>query len=135
MRIVSRLVAATAVAAIAATGVAGAANAPSVSKQQFIVGTAPLTIPGTGVKKGDWMGSKARLVYRDVTLTKGQQVRLTLRASGDRRIRGLAEPEGQKVGFAVVKTHYPGSKRVTVRMFAAPKAHGEVSGRIYALTR
>jgi hypothetical protein len=101
---------------------------------QWIAGTAPLTIPGTGVQKGEWMGSKAKLVYRDVTLEAGQSTRLTLRADGARRVRGLALSGLGNVRFVVVDRRYAGRRRVTVRVWAAPRTQGEVTTRIYALT-
>src|SRR5439155_7971927 len=50
----TRITTATAaVAALASAGVATAAEAPVISAQKVLAGkTAPLTIPGTGVKKG-----------------------------------------------------------------------------------
>jgi hypothetical protein len=125
----------TAIAVLGAAGVAGAAEAPVVSDQQWIAGTAPVTIPGTGVQKGEWMGSKAKLVYRDVTLEAGQSTRLTLRADGARRVRGLALSELGNVRFVVVDRRYAGRRKVTVRAWAAPRTQGEVTTRIYALTR
>ncbi|HEY3190933.1 MAG TPA: hypothetical protein VGJ70_25805 [Solirubrobacteraceae bacterium] len=132
----TRIIASAAVAALASAGVATAAEAPTVSAQKTMAGkTAPLTIPGTGVKKGARLPAGARIVYRDVTLTKGQKPTLTLRAPAGKRLRGLAPTEGG-VGFVVVRpASYTGKRAVTVRAYAAPKATGEVTGRIYALAR
>jgi hypothetical protein len=123
----------TAVLGLAAT--AGAAEAPGVSKQRWIAGHAPLTIPGTGVQKGEWMGSRAKLVYRDVTLEAGQKARVTLRADGNRRVRGLAIAKLGTMRFVALDTHYPGRRQVSVRAWLAPRTKGEVTTRIYALTR
>jgi hypothetical protein len=126
----------TAIAALATAGVAGAAEAPVVSEQHFVAGKAPLTIPGTGVKKGEYMGAKAQLVFRNVTLEGDQEVRLSLRARNGRTIRGLAIPEGSKVSFQPVDRGYVGDRRVVVTAEVAPTAGDEeVTGRIYALTR
>jgi hypothetical protein len=124
-------------AALAATGVAGAAEAPVVSDQQFIAGAAPLTIPGTGIQQGEWMGSRARLLYRDVTLEGDQQVRLTLRAPKGRKIRGLAVGEGTKVSFTAVTRRYAGKRSVVVRAQLAGRHadDGEITGRVYALAK
>jgi hypothetical protein len=126
-------IATTAVLGVAAT--AGAAEAPVVSDQQWIAGHAPVTIPGTGVRKGEWMGAKAKLVYRDVTLEAGQKARVTLRADGTRRVRGLAVAKLGKLRFVALDTRYPGRRQVTVRAWVAARTHGEVTTRIYALTR
>ncbi len=124
------------VAALAAAGVAGAAEAPVVSEQQFIVGKAPLTIPGTGVKKGEYMGAKGQLVFRNVTLEGDQQVKLTLSGRNGRTIRGLAAAQGTKLSFQPVDKDYVGDRRVVVTAQVAPTAgDDEVTGRIYALTR
>ena len=126
----------TMIGALASAGLAGAAEAPVVSKQQFIAGEAPVTVPGTGVKKGEWMGGRAVLVYRDVTLEGDQEVRLTLWARKGQRIRGLAVDERTKVGFKTLTDDYAGKKKVVVQAFLHRGARGgEATNRIYALSR
>lgn len=127
------------VAAVVAVDIGSAAQAPTVSAQKVYAGvTAPVTVPGTGLKKGATIPKGARLVYRDVSVTSGQAVRFTFKATGHRKLRGLVPADGTatKVGFAVVRPdRYAGKISVLVRAFAAPKAKGRVSGRIYAYTR
>ena len=131
-----RILSIAAVSALAATGVAAAADAPVVSEQASLYGTAPVTIAGTGVHKGDWMGSKAHLVDRDVTLAGRQRVTITLRAPAGRRVRGLALDEGSTVGFTALDRHYGGRRRVRVRVYAAnARGNAEVTGRVYAYVR
>ena len=135
---IKRSISITAAAAtLAATGVAGAAEAPVVSKQHSLFGTATVTVPGTGVQQGEWMGSKAHLVFRDVTLEGDQQARVLLRAPAGKTLRGLAIAEGGDIGFRVEKPRrYAGRKQVTVRVQLAPHAgDGESTGRIYALVK
>jgi hypothetical protein len=136
MTITRKLAAATTVALLAASGVAAAADAPVVGAQKTSSAkTAPLTIPGTGVKKGERLPSGARLVYRDVTLEGKQTATFTIKAPAGKRLRGLVPTEGQ-VGFAVVdRGSYVGHQKVKVRTFAARNATGEISGRIYGLAR
>jgi hypothetical protein len=136
MTITQKLAAATSVALLAASGVAAAADAPVVSAQQTSSAkTAPLTIPGTGIKKGERLPSGARLIYRNVTLEGSQTATFTLKAPSGKRLRGLA-PKSSDVGFVVVdKGSYVGRTKVKVRSFANPNADGEVSGRIYGLVR
>jgi hypothetical protein len=126
---------AAATAALAVTGVAGAAEAPVVSKQQFIAGAAPLTIPGTGIQQGEWMGSKARLLYRDVTVEGRQRATVILRAPKGLRIRGLAIQGGptSQLGFVAVTKSYPGKRQVVVRAWSRDR--DEATGRIYALAK
>ncbi len=100
--------------------------------------TAPLTIPGTGVKKGERLPSGARLIYRDVTLEGKQQAsRVVLRAPAGKTIRGLAVREGDQVGFVVTdKGNYVGRKQVASRAYSNPRAGaGEHTGRLYGLVR
>jgi opacity protein-like surface antigen len=133
-----RLLAATASTfALSAGAVAAAADAPVVSKQQSVAGTALVTVPGTGVHKGDWMGSRAVLVFRDVTLEGRQRVRVTLRAPQGKRLRGLATAEGERVAFVALDRRYAGKRRVVVRasLSGAARLAGEHTGRIYALAR
>jgi hypothetical protein len=134
--ITRKLAATTAVALLAASGVAAAADAPVVGAQKTSSAkTAPLTIPGTGVKKGERLPSGARLIYRDVTLEGKQTTTLTLKAPAGKRLRGLV-PSAGKVGFTVAgKGSYVGHTKVSLRSFADPNATGEVSGRIYGLVR
>ena len=136
MTITSKLAAATSVALLAASGVAAAADAPVVSAQHTSSATrAPLTIPGTGIQKGERLPRGARLIYRDVTLEGKQTVTFTLKAPAGKRLRGLVPKTGD-VGFVVAdKGSYVGRRKVKVRSVANPKAVGEVSGRIYGLVR
>ena len=134
----NRLIAtASAVALLGSAGVATAAEAPVVSAQKTLSGSkAPVTVPGTGVKKGERLPKGARIVFRDVTLQGTQQVRLTLKAPAGKKLRGLAVRENDKVGFVVVhKGSYVGQAKVQVRAYAAPKTEDEATGRIYALVR
>jgi hypothetical protein len=129
--------AAAAAAAPATTALAAAPPAPVVSKQVVSARTtAPLTIPGTGVKQGARLPHGDRLVFRTVTLEKGQKVRVTLRAPAHMTLRGVAAG-GATVGFTVVRpVHYVGRREVIVRAFVAPKAKsGAHTGRIWALVR
>ena len=133
-----RTLAATAAALVATAGVATAAEAPAVSSQHTSASRfAPVTIPGTGVHKGARLPSGARIVYRDVTLAKGQEVRLQVHAPSGKTLRGLAVRDLDTVGFVVVsKGSYTGRKAVTVRAFGAKAAgDGALTGRIYALVR
>lgn len=133
----AQLITVTAVAgALAATGVAAAADAPVVSKQHFTAGYALVDVPGTGVRQGDWLGSKAKMVYRDVTLERGQKVRVTLRAHKGQRIRGLGIADNHRISFKALDREYAGKRSVTVRATVAPHAgDGEVTERIYALSK
>jgi hypothetical protein len=137
MTITRKLAAATTVALLAASGVAAAADAPVVGAQKTSSAkTAPLTIPGTGVHKGDRLSGGARLVYRDVALTGRQTVKLTMKAPAGKRLRGLTPSQGADVGFIVLdKGNYAGRKKVRIRAYANPKADGRVEGRIYGLVR
>ncbi len=134
--ITRRLAAATSVALLAASGVAAAADAPIVSVQKTSTATtAPLTIPGTGIQKGERLPGGARLVYRDVTLEGAQTATFHIKAPAGKRLRGLA-PKANAVGFTVVdKGDYTKRGKVKVRAFAAPHADSEVTGRIYGLVR
>jgi hypothetical protein len=126
-----------ATAALASAATAAAATAPTVSPQHaWTSATTPLTVPGTGLKRGNKIPKGARLIYREVSISKGQKIQFRINATGGRRLRGLAVSDIQQVGFAVVKpAHYPGKTSVLVRAFPAPKVKGRVIGRIYALTR
>jgi hypothetical protein len=137
MTIIRKITAATALVALAGSGVAAAADAPIVSRQHTSTArTAPTTIPGTGIQKGEKLPSGARLVYRTVTLEGRQTAKLTLRAPAGKRIRALVPQEGSDVGFVVTtKGSYVGRTAVTLRAYKNPKAGGEVSGRIYGLAR
>lgn len=133
----TRLAAAIAVAVVLVpTAVAAAATTPAVHKE--VISTrriAPLTVEGTGVKKGARLARGEELVFRTVTLEKGQKVRLTLGAPRGMTLRGLVPSPSSAVGFDVVKpVPYVGRSSVTIRAFTFPKATaGKHSGRIWAL--
>jgi hypothetical protein len=136
MTITRKLAAATSTALLVTAGVAAAAGAPIVSAQHTSTATkAPITIPGTGIQKGERLPSGARLIYRDVTLEGKQKVTFTLKAPAGKRLRGLV-PGSSDVGFVVVgKGSYAGHTTVKVRSFGNPRTAGEVTGRIYGLVR
>jgi hypothetical protein len=123
------------VASLAMTGVAAAAAPPSVSKERTWTGAkAPLTIPGTGVKKDARLPRGDRIVFRTVTLAEGQKLDLTITAPAGKRLRGLAVAETARVAFTVVSPrNYVGHRSVKVKAFAAPHQTGTHSGRIFAL--
>ncbi len=137
MTITRKLTAATAVFAIAATGVAAAADAPTVSSQKTSASRyAPVLIPGTGIKKGEALPKGAKVVYRDVKITAGQEVTITLRAPEGKRVKALAERDTRHVGFGVLgRSPYYGRKSITVKVFAERDMPREVTERVYALAR
>jgi hypothetical protein len=108
-----------------------------VSRQRAWTGaTAPLTVPGTGVKKGARLPRGERIVYRTVTLTRGQKVAVELTAPAGKRLRGLAVAENGRVGFTVVSPrHYVGRRSVEVKAFAVAHTSGAHAARIFALVR
>jgi hypothetical protein len=132
-----QLITVTAVAgALAAGSVASAADAPVVSKQTWTAGYALADFPGTGFEQGEWLGSKAKMVSRQVTLERGQKARLTLRAEKGQRIRGLGATENQKLNVVAVDRDYAGKRSVTVRVTVNRNAgDGEVTERVYALSK
>ena len=120
------------------SGVAAAASSPVVSKEVVSTRmTAPLTIPGTGVKQGARLPRGARLIFRSVTLEKGQRVSMVLRAPAHTTLRGLVPANGAAIAFTVQRPmHFVGRRAVTVRASVAPKAGaGEHTARIWALVR
>lgn len=128
---------AAAITSLATTGVAAAAT-PPVSKEVVATRrTAPLTIPGTGVKKGARLPRGARLVFRTVTLGRGRHVTLTLRAPAHTALRGLAPSSSRAIAFTVVRPkHFVGRKAVVLRAVASPAAgRGVHRARIWALVR
>jgi hypothetical protein len=128
------VVAVTATSLVGA-GAASAATNPVVSKEMTSSLTrAPLTIPGTGVKKGARLPRGDRLVSRTVRLEKGHRVRFVMRAPKGKTLRGLA-PSGTAIDFNVVRPlHYVGHRAVTVRASVAPAAKaGRHTGRMWAL--
>ena len=97
-----------------------------------------MTIPGTGVKRGERLPSGARIVYRDVTLEGKQTVgRVVLRAPAGKTIRGLAvarrRPGRLRRDRRAATTS--GRKQVASRAYVNRKASGEHTGRLYGLVR
>ena len=94
-------------------------------------------IPGTGVKQGARLPRGARLIFRTVTLEKGQRVSMVLRAPAHTTLRGLVPANGAAIAFTVQRPmHFVGRRAVTVRASVAPKASaGEHTARIWALVR
>jgi hypothetical protein len=85
--------------------------------------------------RGDTLPAGARLVYRIVTLSRGQKPEVTLKAPAGKTLRGLATG-GAHVGFTLVRpSDYVGKRSVVVRAFHGPKGGDRATGRIYALVR
>jgi hypothetical protein len=128
-----RILLATAVAAlVGGVGIADAADTPVISAQHSVTGTSPVSIPGTGVKRGAKLPAGSRVIYRSVRLAKGQEPHVTLTAPSGKALRGLAD--SGKVGFVLVgPKDYPGKAKVVVKAFSAPKVTGDATGKIYAL--
>jgi hypothetical protein len=122
-------------AALALAGTATAAEAPVVSAQQTSAATtAPLTIPGTGVQRGERLPRGARLVFRTVTLADDQTVTFTIKAPQGKVLRGLVPEADKGIGFVVTsKGSYAGRRSVTLQAYT--ESDGEHVGRIYALVR
>jgi phage-related tail protein len=74
------LAVAVAAPAVAAGAQAGAAQAPEVGAQKTLTAgkVAPVTIPGTGLKKGMKLKSGQKLVFRAIALGDSKTVRFTL---------------------------------------------------------
>lgn len=123
-----------ATAALAAS--AAAASAPTVSGQRTFSGArSPVTIPGTGVHKGDRLPPRSTLVLRTVRISAGQRPTFTIVAPQGKTLRGLA-PDGGPVGFVVTtKRSYVGRRTAAVRAYVSPGADGEATGIIYGLAR
>jgi hypothetical protein len=127
-----RVITATAaVATLAASGVATAATAPVVSKQQTATETkAPVAIGS--VKKGARLPAGDRIVFRTVTLSKGQKVSVTMTAPKGMTLRALAH--AGKITWKAPKA-FSGKRSVKLSVTTAKGASGKITGHVYALVR
>lgn len=118
-----------AIAVLATSGVAAAASAPVVSKEKTVTGTkAPVAIGS--LKKGAKLPAGEKIVFRTVSLAKGQKASVTMTAPTGKTLRALAK--SGKVTFTVVSPKkFSGTKSVKLRVTATTKA----KGTIYALVR
>ncbi len=118
-------------------GVAAAADSPVVSKQGALMGTALADFPAVDLKKGDWAGSRALMLYRDVTVEEGQVARVTFRAPAGSRIRSIGHVHGSVLSARARDIHYRGDRSVTLRVKIAEDraTDGEVTERIYVLAK
>jgi hypothetical protein len=139
--------AATTAAATTAAATTTAPASPHVGPQRTWTGaTAPLTIPGTGLHRGERIPRGERIVYRDVTVAGREVVDFALRAPAGTKIRAVAPddpPAPPEVDFLVTNVrprgqhtadrYYPGGTLATIRARARPAGSGAVTERIYAL--
>jgi hypothetical protein len=118
-----------AVAVLATSGVAAAASAPVVSKEKTVTGTkTPVAIGG--LKKGARLPSKDKIVFRTVSLTKGEKASVTMTAPKGKTLRALAK--SGKITFTVVSPKkFSGKRSVKLSVTSKTKA----KGTIYALVR
>src|SRR5204863_238310 len=82
---------------------------------------APVTIPGSGLQRGDQL-SDGQLLLRRVVAVRAPRPRIaTLRCPTDTRHAGLGVFPDANVGFSVIgRGSYLGRRTVRVRAFAAP---------------
>jgi hypothetical protein len=127
-----RVITATAVvAALATGGVATAATKPVVSKQQTSTAkTAPVAIGS--VKKGAKLPKGDSIVFRKVTIAKGQKASVTMAASKGKTLQALAH--AGKITWKAPKA-LKGKKSVKLSVTTAKGAKGTVKGTVYALVR
>lgn len=129
-------VAAVSVPAVAAAAQAGAAQAPDIGAQKTLTAgkVAPVTIPGTGLKKGMKLKAGQKLVFRTVTVHDGGTARFTLScgAKASSRLKSLGHAEGGKVRFNLDgSADYVGRRSVKLRA-DAPRDVANASGTLYA---
>jgi len=129
-------VAAATVPAVAAGAQAGAAQAPEVGAQKTLTAgkTAPITIPGTGLKKGMKLKPGQKLVSGTVAMGDARTVRFTLSCGmAGSTLKGLGHPEGGKARFNLDGgSDYVGKRSVKLRA-DAPKGTTDARGTMYAL--
>jgi hypothetical protein len=96
----------------------------------------PVTIPGSGVDRGEALSDGQVLVRRRVDVRAGRRRLVTLRCPGGTTHAGLGVFEGARIGFGVIDPgSYVGRQTVRLRAFAAPGTpRGRlVRGSIFAL--
>lgn len=122
--------------AVAAGAQAGAAQAPEVGAQKTLTAgkVAPVTIPGTGLKKGMKLKSGQKLVFRSIALGDSKTVRFTLSCgTAGSKLKGLGYAEGGKARFNLDGgSNYVGKRSVKLRA-DAPKDVTDAHGTMYAL--
>lgn len=121
-------------AAVAAQ--AGAAQAPDVGAQKTLTAGAvsPITVPGTGLRKGQKLKKGQKLVSRTVALGDAKTARFTLSCgTAGSRLKGLGYADGGQARFNIEgSSNYVGKRSVRLRA-DAPKDAGDARGTMYAL--
>jgi hypothetical protein len=96
----------------------------------------PVTIPGSGLQRGERLSGDRILVRRLTEVRAGTRKRVDLRCPSGTRHAGLGTFERTRVSFRVLKrTSYIGDRTVGVEALAAPGARRGtiVRGSIFAL--
>lgn len=129
-------IAAAALPGAAAAAQAGAAQAPDIGAQKTLTAGAvsPVTVPGTGLKKGQKLRKGQKLVSRTVELNDAKTARFTLSCgTAGSRLRGLGYAEGGKARFNLDgPSNYVGKRSVKLRA-DSPKDISDARGTMYAL--
>ena len=90
----------------------------------------PVTIPGSGLRRGDRLGTGEFLVRRLTEVRAGTTRIVVLRCPANTRNAGLGVFENAgKVGFAAVSRNYVGHANASVRAYAAPGVPGGAIAR------
>ena len=125
-------------AALAAALLAAAPAAADTTTVYDAGDRAPVTIPGTDLRRGDTLADGEFLVRRLTEVRGGTTRVVTLRCPAGTRNRGLGVFEtANKVGFSAVSRNYVGRANVRVRAYAAPGVNKDAPARasIFALCR
>jgi hypothetical protein len=128
----SRLLALAPAAALLAAAPAGADTTTILEPPA----RSPVTIPGSGLDRGEALTEGQRLVRRLVDVRAGRRRLVTIRCPAGTTHAGLGVFEGARIGFGVIDAgSYVGRVTVRLRAFAAPGVRRGrlVRGSIFAL--
>jgi hypothetical protein len=121
--------AATAVLALALPGLALAADVGPQAAVAHAGAAAPVSVPGTPVRRGHAVPAGWSLVGRPVRLAAGEEPGATLDCGRTRALAGLAATD-DGLGLRPATRRYVGHRRVAVTAYGA--ARQAASGRVVA---
>ena len=124
----------TPLALLAALALAAPASADTTTILEPPAKT-PVTIPGSGLKRGDRLGRGQLLLRRLTSATAGRRRVITLRCPSGTRHAGLGTFDASRIAFGVIGGNYVGHRSVRVRVAAPPgtKRGATVRASIFAL--
>lgn len=128
----------TSTVAALALVVAAPAAAAEISTQRTVAEAgdkAPVTVGGTGLKKGSTLKQGQTMIARKFTLEGPEKASLVLKCANGSVLQGAAGGDGEYTWVTASKSRYVGKRKVGIKLSGHAKPGEETLSAMYAVCR